>query len=85
MNVIYPIMLTILALAVLTGIIVLLAWKKRKEQPSAEPDYRTFFILGICCFPLGIVIISAEIPFGYVVLAWGLVYLAVGLYLRWRS
>lgn len=79
MNVIYPILLAIVVILVLTGIVVLLVWKKRKVEPSAEPDYRVFFILGICWLPLSVVFISAEIAIGYVFLVLGLAYLAIGL------
>ena len=79
MNVIYPILLAIIVILVLTGIVVLLVWKKRKVEPSAEPDYRVFFILGICWLPLSVVFISVEIALGYVFLVLGLAYLAIGL------
>ena len=79
MNVIYPILLAIVAILVLTGIVVLLVWKKRKVEPSAELDYRVFFILGICWLPLSVVFISAEIALGYVFLVLGFMYLVIGL------
>jgi len=80
MNVLtYSILLTIVAVLVITGIIALLVWKKKKEQPPAETDYRVFFILGVCWFPLGVVFMSTGNPIGYVFFALGLVYLVIGL------
>lgn len=79
MNMMYTILLVIVGILVITGVIAILVWKKRKEQPSAETDYRFFFILGICLFPLGIVFIIVNYPIGYVFFIIGLVYLVIGL------
>jgi hypothetical protein len=45
----------VLAIIVLIlGIIVAyVTWKKKEERGNIEPDYRTFFILGICFLPMG--------------------------------
>lgn len=80
MNVLmYSILSVVVGILVITGVIALVVWKKRKEQPSAEPDYRVFFIIGICWFPLGVVFMSTDNPAGYVFFVLGLVYLVIGL------
>ena len=79
MNVMYAILLAIVGILVITGILAILLWKKRKGQPSAESDYRVFFILGICWFPLGIVFMALDLPIGYVFFILGIVYLVIGL------
>jgi LPXTG-motif cell wall-anchored protein len=83
----YPILLAIIGILVLTGIIAVLVWKKRKEKSSAETDYRVFFILGICWFPLGIVFMSTDNPMGFVFFIVGVVYLVIGLANRdkWKN
>jgi len=75
----YPVLLAIIGILVVTGVIIVLVWKKRKEQPTAEPNYLVFFILGICWFPLGVVFISTDNPVGYFFFILGLSYLAIGL------
>ena len=80
MNVLmYSILSVVVGILVIIGVIALVVWKKRKEQPSAEPDYRVFFIIGVCWFPLGVVFMSTDNPAGYVFFVLGLVYLVIGL------
>jgi heme A synthase len=79
MNVMYPILLVIVGILVIIGVLLIIVWKKRKGQPSAETDYRVFFILGICWFPLGIVFMASNLPIGYVFFIIGFVYLVIGL------
>jgi heme A synthase len=88
MNVLmYPILVAIISILVLTGIIVVLVWKKRKKESSAETDYRVFFILGICWFPLGIVFMAINNPIGFVFFIVGAAYLVIGLANRdkWKT
>jgi len=56
---------------VLLGIFILITVKSRKKK--TEPDYRTFFIMGITWFIIGI---AADISVFFIL---GLVYMAMGL------
>lgn len=66
-------------LLVITGIVTAFLWKKKKEEKPAEIDYRVFFILGICWFPLGVVFVASRFPIGYVFFILGFLYLVIGL------
>jgi heme/copper-type cytochrome/quinol oxidase subunit 2 len=61
----------------IAGVILLLLavflWKLKRQGWKHEPDYRTFFIIGITWLPLGIIL---DFPVFYIL---GLVYLAIGL------
>lgn len=76
---IYPILLAIVGILIVMGIIALFVWRMRKGEKPGETDYRVFFILGICWFPLGVVFMATENPIGYVFFGLGLVYLVIGL------
>lgn len=52
--------LIITIIAFITLLIGVIVTKNIKE--NSEIDYRTFFILGICFFPLGITAIVKKIP-----------------------
>lgn len=58
--------------------ILLYARGKRKERVT---DYRMFFVLGICFFPLGIVWTTIEKlrPMGFVYFSMGVVFFLIGL------
>jgi hypothetical protein len=78
----FPIILfTIIIGLIVVGVLVaILLWKLRhEEKPKEEPDYRAFFIMGICFLPLGI-IFSVSVSFGFLGIAvLGLIYMAIGL------
>jgi hypothetical protein len=78
----YWILLTILlgAIAVIVGVFVLYVMqKKKKEGTYKEPDYRAFFIMGICFLPMGI-IFTTTINIGFMgFTALGLIYMSIGL------
>ena len=76
---IYPILLTIIGILIVIGIIVVFVWRKRRGEKPGEADFRVFFILGICWFPLGVVFMTMENPIGYVFFVLGLMYLVIGL------
>ena len=40
-------------------LVVAVAMKRRKEGKYPEPDYRAFFVLGICLLPMGVVFVTA--------------------------
>lgn len=72
--------ISILILLLIIGIIsIILFWKNKKNIKKIENDYQTFYILGICFLPMGI-ILSATISIGFIgIVALGLIYLMIGL------
>lgn len=77
--------ITVLALSIILTFVV---WKKKKEGKYEEPDYRTFFILGICFLPIGIPLMIATKNPGLLGLsAMGAIYLIIGLANRdkWKA
>ena len=78
----YWILLTILlgAIAAIVGVFVLFVMqKKKKEGTYKEPDYRAFFVMGICFLPMGIIFTTA-INIGFMgITVLGLIYMAIGL------
>ena len=80
---------------VIVGILVALAFKRRKEGKSQAINYRTLFILGITFLPLGVLyevvfFISGTTVFlilGLAFIAMGISYLTIGLANRdkWES
>ncbi len=72
--------LFIIPILVLIAIVIAFVfWKRKKEELFNEPDYRVFFIMGICFIPIGI-IFSTTINFGFMgFIALGLIYIAIGL------
>ena len=78
----YWILLTILlgAIAAIVGVFVLfIMGKKKKEGTYKEPDYRAFFIMGICFLPMGIIFTTSISPAFISFLAMGLLYMIIGL------
>ena len=64
-----------------TGISIILLWKKRKEIKSQDTNYRAFFILGISFLLLGIVFgITFFISSTQVFLILGLSFIAPGIF-----
>jgi hypothetical protein len=77
------ILLTIIlgAIAVIVGVFVLfmMMQKKKKDGTYKEPNYRAFFIMGICFLPMGIIFTSSVNP-GFVgFIGLGIIYMAIGL------
>ena len=82
--------LGIIAVIVLAlGFIVLfISMKKKKEGKYEEPDYRAFFILGICFLPIGIVfMITIRNPGFLGISGLGIIYMLIGLSYRekWKE
>jgi hypothetical protein len=78
----YWILLTILLglIAVIVGVFVLFVMQKKKKKGTyKEPDYRAFFILGICFLPMGIIFTSSINPGFIGFIGLGIVYMAIGL------
>jgi Ca2+/Na+ antiporter len=76
----------ILAIVMGLGILVAwMAWKKKKAGKLAEPNYRSFLVMGIILVPASIASMAVyfvlQIPFviAMPLLVLGLVYLAIGL------
>ncbi len=76
------ILITILLglIAVIVGVIVLYVMqKKKKEGVYKDPDYRAFFIMGICFLPMGI-IFTTTVNIGFMgITALGIIYMVIGL------
>jgi len=84
----------ILAVLIVVGLIVaILTLKRGKEDKSAEPNYRAFFIMGVTFIPIGIIwiIVSLSLDISFVAgipfLGLGVTYLIIGLANRdkWRK
>jgi amino acid transporter len=61
MEIIEIITTIILAVMVVIGVIsAFLALKRRKEDKSAEPNYRVFYITGLILLPIGIIWIGVS-------------------------
>ena len=70
----------ILIILIVVGILtILLIWKKKKEGEYQEPDYRIFFILGICFLPIGIVFMTTVSPAFIGFFGLGVIYMIIGL------
>ena len=86
----YWILLTILLglIAVIVGVFVLFVMqKKKKEGTYKEPDYRAFFIMGICLLPMGIIFMTTLNPGFIGFTCMGLCYMVIGLANRdkWKA
>ena len=80
MNRLILVLIVILALALIVGIIfTFIVLKRKKEWIYKEPDYRVFFIMGICFLPMGIIFTTTLNPgfIGFIVL--GIAYMAISL------
>ena len=78
----YWILLTILLglTAAIFGVFVLFVMqKKKKEGTYKEPDYRAFFVMGICFIPMGIIFTTSISPAFISFLVLGLLYMTIGL------
>lgn len=45
---------TVIAVALVVVLVAVIAYNNKNKSQEAEPDYRTFFILGITFLPVGI-------------------------------
>jgi hypothetical protein len=80
MNGLILISIGIIAVLVLLGIILIfILRKKKKESKFEEPDYRMFFIMGICFLPMGIVFMITIGPVFISFFGIGLCYMVIGL------
>jgi len=50
------ILATLILIAILGLVMLYFTLKKRKEGKYQEPDYRTFFYIGLIWFPMGVII-----------------------------
>jgi len=73
------IIIALIAILILGIVLVLIAWKKIKEEGYKEPDYRAFFIMGICLLPIGIIFMTTLNPGFIGFTCMGLWYMAIGL------
>ncbi len=70
----------IVAVLVVIGLILtLVMFKKQKEGPNKEPDYRAFFIMGISFLPMGIIFTATISPAFIGFVGMGISYMAIGL------
>ena len=70
----------LILLVIIVSILTLLIVKRKKEGTNKEPDYRVFFILGICFLPMGIPLFLVTNNPGLISFtAIGICYLAIGL------
>jgi hypothetical protein len=76
-----PIMIIILFIAIVVGILVtIIALMKKTEGKYEEPDYRVFFILGICFLPLGFIFMVIIDNPGFIAISGlGIAYFTIGL------
>ena len=76
-----PVIAALLVISILLGIITtIIAWKKKKEGTYEEPDYRAFYVLGICFLPMGFILMVVVDNPGFVgISGLGAVYMAISL------
>lgn len=60
-------------------IVSYIVMKKKKEGKYIEPDYRIFFILGICFLPMGTIVMITVSPGFIGITGLGIVYMIIGL------
>jgi NhaP-type Na+/H+ or K+/H+ antiporter len=74
------ILISILIGLILLGVLVgLVIWKLRSEGKVREPDYRAFFIMGMCFLPAGVIFTAAISPGFIGITGMGIIYMAIGL------
>lgn len=86
----YWILITIIlgVITLVVGLLVLYMLQKKKSEGNyREPDYRAFFIMGICFLPMGLIFTSTISPAFISFLAIGVIYMAIGLANRdkWKT
>jgi len=80
MSELFPIVGIIAVIVLVLGVVVLfIAIKKKKEGKYVEPDYRVFFILGICFLPMGTIFMITVSPGFIGFTALGVIYIIIGL------
>ena len=80
MSELFPIVAITAVIVLVLGVVVLfIVIKKKKEGKYVEPDYRVFFILGICFLPIGIVFMIT-VSSGFIgFFGLGVIYIIIGL------
>ena len=66
-------------LVLVCGIVVLVVWKKKKSDELQEPNYQTFYMLGMSFIPIGIVFMITVSPAFIAFMGLGICYMAIGL------
>lgn len=80
MSELFPIVGIIAVIVLVLGVVVLfIAIKKKKEGKYVEPDYRAFFILGICFLPMGTIFMITISPGFIGFTGLGIIYMIIGL------
>ena len=71
----------IIVLLVLIGVVLsLVLFKKRKKGELGEPNYQTFFSIGVIWFPVGVVFMfTVNTSLGVTFMGLGIIYLVIGL------
>lgn len=70
----------IVAISVIIGLVlVMVVFKKKKEDKMGEPNYQIFFIIGIAWIPIGIVFMVTIHPAAIAFMGMGIVYVVIGL------
>jgi flagellar basal body-associated protein FliL len=76
---VYVMILLLILTIVVTIFTVYWVNKKKKEGTNQEPNYYTFFILGICFLPLGSLTFTTGNPGMMGLTALGIIYMSIGL------
>jgi heme/copper-type cytochrome/quinol oxidase subunit 2 len=72
--------ISVVAIIVIGFVVLAVILKRRKQEEMRPIDYRTFFILGICWLPMGIVFwIVMDLAFGIPLFVMGGTLLTIGL------
>ena len=80
MNGIPIILVTLIIGLILIGVLIaIILWKQKSEGITKEPNYRAFFIAGICFLPAGVIFTAAISPGFIGITGMGLIYMAIGL------
>jgi len=70
----------IVAISVIIGLVlVMVVFKKKKEDKMGEPNYQVFFIIGIAWIPIGIVFMVTIHAAAIAFMGMGIVYMVIGL------
>ena len=72
--------ISVVAIIVIGFVVLVVTLKRQKQEEVRSIDYRTFFIIGICWLPMGIVFwIIMDLAFGIPVFVMGVTLLTIGL------
>ena len=81
------ILVTLLAISIMLGILMVAIWKRRKPEEEKEIDYQAFFAMGISFVGVGVVL-TATINAGFLgFVGLGIIYMILGLSKRdkWKK